>query len=219
MVVNFDPKKIKLVPITQVRPNTWNPKDKDTDEYKKVVESIKIKGLRGAIAVRENDGETPYEIIDGEQRWTAATELGYTELYIYNEGKVTDKEAMELTIWWQQQVPMNETKLGTLILQLNQYPNIELPYSKVELDRYAEMGSFDFGAYNQGKAGEQNQDTYEEGVKTLLIKCSDGQYETIIAAINKVKEQAACPDGRALELVCADYLAGAPLEESDNEEA
>jgi len=86
------------VPIDQVRPNTWNPKDKNTEEYEKVKLSIQ-KRIRQPIIVRETDTNS-YEIIDGEQRWTACKELAFENVLVYNEGKVSDQEARELTIFF-----------------------------------------------------------------------------------------------------------------------
>ena len=79
---DFDPSRILKVPIDKVEPNDYNPKKKDTPEYKKVVESLRVNGLKQPIFVREVDGNDNYVIVDGEQRWTAAKELGYKDIYI-----------------------------------------------------------------------------------------------------------------------------------------
>jgi hypothetical protein len=200
MVKDFDPKKISKVKIDDVRPNTWNPKEKDTKEYEKVKQSILVNGLRGAIVVRENDG---YEIIDGEQRFTSAKELGYEEVYIYNEGKVPDPEAKALTIWWQQQVPLDHIKEAYMINDLViQMPTIELPYSDIELSDLKELANFDFDQYNTERPEE------EDGVKTLSIKMASDKYAIIMSAIDYVKKANDVDEAYALELICADYLSG-----------
>jgi len=63
----FNPEKLKLVEIDKVIPNSWNPKKKDTEEYKRIKLGIELKGLRLPIIVREMG--TNFEIIDGEQRF------------------------------------------------------------------------------------------------------------------------------------------------------
>ena len=42
---DFDPSKVKKISIDKVRPNTWNPKEKDTIQYEKVKQSVKEIGL------------------------------------------------------------------------------------------------------------------------------------------------------------------------------
>jgi len=135
------------VPIDQVRPNTWNPKDKNTEEYEKVKLSIQKKGLRQPIIVRETDTNS-YEIIDGEQRWTACKELAFENVLVYNEGKVSDQEARELTIFFQQQVPFNEVELLPLIKEIVSYTGeYELPYTDKEVEERLKMLEFDWNKY------------------------------------------------------------------------
>jgi len=199
MKINFDQSKLKIVNIDEVRPNTWNPKDKDTPELDKIEKSLDKKGLRQPIVVRENKG---YEIIDGEQRWTASKRLGAKQILIYNEGLISDKEAQELTIFYQQQVPFENISLAGLITKLvSEYPEIELPYSSSEIDEFQNVSKFDWSEY------EKNNTDESEEKNTNSITFTDEQYEIVRQAIDKVrKNQEKLSDGRCLELICADYL-------------
>ena len=116
---DFDPSKIIKVPIDKVEPNDYNPKEKNTKEYKNVVESIRRNGLKQPIFVREVDGNEKYVVVDGEQRLTAANELGYTEIYVYNLGKISEEEAKALTIWFEVQVPFSEVELAPIVVELH----------------------------------------------------------------------------------------------------
>jgi hypothetical protein len=204
MEIKFDENQLKIINIDEVRPNTWNPKDKDTKEYQIIKQSLNKKGLRLPVVVRENNG---YEIIDGEQRWTAWKELGHKTILIYNEGKISDQEAKELTIWYEQKVPFNEIDLAKLVTEMNlEYKDLELPYTKLELDEMKELTDFDWDKYEDNYEEEQEKD-----FKTLSLNCTDEQYKIIMDAINKVKKQINDMDisnNRALELICGDYLAG-----------
>jgi len=204
MEIKFDENQLKIINIDEVRPNTWNPKDKDTKEYQIIKQSLNKKGLRLPVVVRENNG---YEIIDGEQRWTAWKELGHKTILIYNEGKISDQEAKELTIWYEQKVPFNEIDLAQLVTQMNlEYTNLELPYSELDLEEMKELANFDWDKYKDNFEEEQKED-----FKTLTLNCTDEQYKIIMDAINKVKKQINDMDisnNRALELICGDYLAG-----------
>lgn len=208
MVVDFDPTKVKKVSINDVVPNTWNPKEKDTKEYKKVKESIFQKGLRGFIAVRTHPTEADkYEIIDGQQRFTAASELGYENIYIYDEGDVSDKEARELTIWWQQQVPFEriaEAYLVTELVEAYGVDGVELPYSESEIETFENLAKFDFNQYDDSG----NQDNVEGNAKTLKLVFGKEAFDIVMKAINHVAKDNDCSESRALELICGDYLSG-----------
>ena len=211
--VTFDPKKLKLVDIGLIRPNTWNPKDKNTKEYKTIKEGISKKGLRSPIVVRDLQNGRGYEIIDGEQRWTACKDLGFKKIFIYNEGEMPDKEAKELTIWFEQQVPFNEVSLAKLVTDMaREYDNLELPFNDKQVAEMSELLKFDWEDYKKRQA--ENAEKTKEGLEatdmaTLSVVMMRSQYDVIIKAINHIKSQEGdTSEARALELICADYLAG-----------
>lgn len=167
-MINFNLEKIKKVAIEQVKPNNYNPKEKKSADYQKVLDSIKINGLIAPIFVRELKKDS-YEIIDGEQRFTACEELGFPEVLIYNYGKLTDEEAIQLTVWWQQQVPFDEIKLAEVFTDLTNkvggdWSKIKLPYTQEEIEQKIEMLKFDWAKYEEEqKIKDQN--------KTKMITC------------------------------------------------
>jgi len=210
--LNFDPKNVKVVPIDMVRPNAWNPKDERGDEYLKIKKGIEAKGLRLPIVVRNmNKGTTDplngyYEIIDGEQRWTACKDLGYDKVIIYDCGEVSESEAKELTIWFQQQVQFNDVQLAKLVTEIASLPDIVLPYSDTEIKEFRELSHFDWDDFKDlGEVGPASD--HRSIVFTLE------QYEIVQQAIESVKEENQdATEGRCVELICADYLAGARKE-------
>lgn len=211
---DFDPSKIIKVPIDKVEPNDYNPKEKNTKEYKNVVESIRRNGLKQPIFVREVDGNEKYVVVDGEQRLTAANELGYTEIYVYNLGKISEEEAKALTIWFEVQVPFSEVELAPIVVELNKL-DITLPYTDEEIVTFEKMTQFDFDtAYNE--EGPQN-DELDDEMKTLNIKMTPEQFETVDGAIKYIMEQEDVSAGRALELLCANGLTGYPFDSTAEE--
>ena len=195
---DFDPSKLKKVPIDDVVPNGYNPKEKDTKEFKKVVRSIEINGLRQPVPVREKDGK--YVIIDGEQRYTAAKEIGYTEITIYNEGEVSDADAKALTLWYEVQVPFEEVDLSKLVVELDDM-QMELPYTEVEIAEFRHMAEFDFN-FEQDMPDKDPAD----GLVTFTVRMTPDQRDIINQAIERVQSEQDCSDGRALELISADFL-------------
>jgi ParB/RepB/Spo0J family partition protein len=202
MAIEFNTEKILVVDIDKVRPNPWNPKERDTEEYKMVLESIRVNGLRLPVIVRDNDG---YEIIDGEQRYTACLDLDYPKVVIYNEGKMDDKRAKELTLWYQTQVPTEDIKLAELITDLHtNYDSMSIPYSEEDINNYLGLLDFDFDNFGKDKP------EFEEEPRTLKVILTESQYQVVTNAIKQVRsKEGTDSDGRAIELICADYLSGA----------
>ena len=197
---DFDPSKIEKVSINSVEPNGYNPKVKKGENYDKVVDSIRENGLKQFIFVREEDGNPKYVIVDGEQRWTAAKELGYQEIYIYNLGNISEEEAKALTIWFEVQVPFDDISLAPIVVDLSD-AGIKTPYNQKDLERFRELTNFDFDDY-----GEEEPIDNEE-FKKFTIKLTQEQLDFVQNKISEVSEREDVNEGRALELLVADGFA------------
>lgn len=207
---DFDPNKLKKVKVTEVRPNSWNPKDKDDPDYEKVKKSVELNGLTQPIFVRENDnGETKYEILDGEHRHRAAKDLGLEYIYVYDEGVVPDEYAKSLTIWHEVSVGMREYDLAPLVVELNDL-KMELPYNELEIDGFRNLATFDFDEAYKDQKVKKEKDIPDKEV--LTIEMTSAQYKTVMDSIDKTKEMLECPDGEALSILCEGGLEA--LEES-----
>ena len=102
-----------------------------------MVKSLEINGQRAPVYVRENEG---FEIVDGEQRWRGMKKLKSTQILIYNFGVMADKEARELTVWFQQQVPFDPEREARFVLDfVKEYPDFKLPYNKREILKFEEF--------------------------------------------------------------------------------
>lgn len=205
----FYPERIKKVSISEVRENNWNPKDPDNPEYEKVKRSIEINGLTQPIFVRENpDESTKYEILDGAHRYRACVELGFEEIYIYNEGEVDDNLAKTFTIWHQVQVPFEEIELAPLVVELHSL-DLELPYTESQIEEFTNLAQFDFEeAYKDTKP----VDDFDGDIKTLKITMTEDQYKIVDDAMKKVMDGEDVSAGRALELLCANGIQGYPFD-------
>lgn len=188
---DFDPSRILKVPIDKVEPNDYNPKKKDTKEYHKVVESLKENGLKQPIFVREVEGSEKYVIVDGEQRWTAAKELGYEEVYVYNFGKISDKEAKALTIWMEVQVPFDELELATLVVEMKDL-DITLPYNEEEVEDFVAMADFDF------TPPEKHEEIIDDGLVEFKIQMTKSQFDFVDKCIKAVMDKYNCDEANAL---------------------
>ena len=198
-LANYDPKNIKKVKIDEVEVNDYNPKAKETKEYQNVVKSLRINGLQQPIMVRELNGK--YVIVDGEQRYTAAKELGFEEIYIYNFGEISDEDAKATTIWMEVQVPFDQIDLAPIALELHEQ-GFELPFTDLQLDDFKHIAEFDFDSY----VAEDNlpvKDDNSEKTYQLKIKLSKEQLDEINEAIKGMVEGENIGEAHALELLVA----------------
>ncbi len=88
--------KLLIVDINLLDANPWNPNEETPLMFDKVRSNIKEFGFIDPVLVREKDGR--YQIIDGEHRWRAAKELGFTEVSIQNMGEIHEFDAEFLTV-------------------------------------------------------------------------------------------------------------------------
>lgn len=88
-------------PIEVIQPNEWNPNVMTDEEYEKLKTSIELTKGRyladNPIMVRPID-DGLYEIIDGEHRWSAAVDLGYTSICCNVREGLDEETAMELCV-------------------------------------------------------------------------------------------------------------------------
>lgn len=171
---------ISWVDVTQIRVNDWNPKLKRSEEYLRVKESVDLNGQVQPIIVRETGEEdVKYEILDGEQRFTALKELGEEKVWILNLGKVKDEEARASTIWLEQAVPFDDAMLGELLIELQN--KVELPYTDEEIELIAGVQL----------TGDEEEDDEEEdkdvpttaNCKLVILKNDEWEIKEIIRKI------------------------------------
>lgn len=150
------------VKVADVVPNPWNPNKQSDEMFEREKLSIQNNDFIDPITVREME-EGGYQIIDGEHRWRAATELGIEEVPASNLGKIPDHKAKKLTLLF------NELKgdpepalLARLMHDLADKQSIEdlaleLPFFPAEIDALVKSADFDFDTVF-GDVDQENQD-------------------------------------------------------------
>ncbi len=85
------------IPVAKITPNPYQPRlDFDRDALNELKESIREKGIIQPITVRiKGDG---YELISGERRLRASSEVGFKEIPAYILDVKTDQEMLELAL-------------------------------------------------------------------------------------------------------------------------
>lgn len=76
--------KLKFIPLNKIKPpkDALRKVDHKRTEYLELVGSVRDKGILNPILVREvgDDAETPYSIVEGYHRYSAARDAGLTEI-------------------------------------------------------------------------------------------------------------------------------------------
>lgn len=163
--VNKFPTVTLEIDINKIFPNKWNPNLQTDFMFKKEMESIKTFGFVQPILVRQIiKGINEYEIVDGEHRWKACKELGFTKIKAENFGELTEAQAKTLTII------MNRLRGNDDILKRAQLekelkesqPSLleSLPFQANEIDEELKLLDFDFSIFDKpiNRESEKNKD-------------------------------------------------------------
>lgn len=200
MSSDFDPKSLRKVKVSDLLFNDWNPKDNEK-EFEKVKKSLEVNGLITPIFVRKV--EEGYEVVDGNQRARAAKELGYTEIYVYDLGEISEAEAKQLVLYLQTQVPFVTDMLAPIVVELEAL-GMELPYNEKEMQKFRDLEAFDMDTAFQDETPVPEEEKSEEVIeklKTYKIKLEPEDFDLVRNAIDKVVMAENVNEGRALELL------------------
>lgn len=199
----------------ELRPNTWNPNRMDDVAEAKERASIRRYGFVVPIVVRYSPAETPFEIIDGENRFTIGKDMGINVFPCWNLGTVDDDTARELTpILNELHGRPDEDKLGSLLKDLLKRRDegelrAVMPFDRERFDRLAgKLKDIDWGALEQKRTSgpQAGQPSGERWVERVYRMPADVA-EVVDQAIARAKEEAdAGNDWQGLEYICAEYL-------------
>lgn len=202
----------------QLEPNPWNPNRMTAAMYAKILESIREYGMVDPLTVRSLGGvteRTRYQIIDGENRWRGALDLGYTEFDCTVIDGLSDAQAKKLTII------MNELhgqadpdKMGDLLADILSLTSLDelmvaLPYDDSVLAGFLktplpQLPDLPPTAVSSSAAAGGSKEPWAE----RLFKMPKSVALIIDEALEKAKDGEELEAWQALERVAADYLAG-----------
>ena len=211
-----DPGPLTLV-LSECEPNPWNPNRMDAFTYSKVIDSLLEYGFVDPLTVRPHPtGPARWQIIDGENRWKGATDIGMETGPGFNLGPIDDQQAMKLTIVLNElrgQYDPREmsTLLGTLMeaedpIKLSQ----SLPFTEIALQGMIGLedleldGSQVTEALKGGEALKKERQNWVERLFRLTVEANG----VLQSALDKAKDGEDISDVAALELIAADFLAG-----------
>lgn len=181
---NFRTTKL-TVEIDKIQPNPWNPNQMDAKTFEKEKQSITELGFLGSILVRDHEVNGYYQILDGEHRWKAMKELGYTEVPVENIGKISDEETKLLTILINNLRGKDDVFKRAKILEALEEGQLSLlPMTKEEIEFEKKFVAFDFSKFE--KEAAEGEEEIKQFVKVVVLQFTDASEE---AVWNKAKEE------------------------------
>jgi ParB-like chromosome segregation protein Spo0J len=189
----------------------------DAFTYSKVIDSILAYGPIDPITVRPSaKAGKPWQILDGEHRWRGYQDLGITECPAFSTGDIPETQAMKITITLNelkgQYDPREMSKLLSRLLEHEDPIALakSLPFTDVALAGMVGLGGLDLGtspiakALGQGESLKKQRERWVERVFRLTVEANG----VVQQALDKAKEGEQMSDVQALEMICADFLAG-----------
>jgi hypothetical protein len=182
-------KKI-IVPIDRLSPNRWNPNKMSIGIYNVMKQAIVERGLWGSIYVRklngQNEVDDKYEILDGEHRWKACKELGWTELPVEcSINEVRDIDVPYYTVYFNNTKGKDDIeKRAQVFEQLQEGQEQLLPFTKEEIENEKQLFKFDFSQY-ETKDSELSQNEFNH---VLSFKFNNDEWEIIQKAFKFSKK-------------------------------
>lgn len=192
-------------------PNPWNPNKMHPRDYARLIHDIKLFGFVDPVTVRPHPSKKgDFQIIDGENRWRAASDLGL-DVFYFDIGPVDDATAKKLTI------ALNELRgqydprqMGDLLNELlsDESPQElleQLPFSEEALAGLVGLKGFDF----KGLADDEKKSEKKPKWVEKTFKMPPDAAEVLDDALARAREQEGITnDAQALELIAADFLSG-----------
>lgn len=124
--IQVDPRLLTFSP--------WNVNSVSTENMEKLKESVKRNGIFRPVVVREMPDGT-YQVIAGEHTTRVSMELGHETIDVYNLGRITEKQAKEISIIDNQHYGVEDTfGLGELLKEIDANPAEFLPFSDEALN-------------------------------------------------------------------------------------
>lgn len=170
--------EIKIVPINDLKPADYNPREMTGEQYEQLKKSLEKFGLVEPIVVN-NHPERMNVVIGGHQRLRIAKDLGHTEIPVHYVSLDQEKEK-ELNVRLNKNVGQWDMDALANNFDVEMLKDIGFTES--------ELGMTDLGK-DEDKL-KDNMDSYLEGnIKQIVLYFKNERYETVIPQIQRIMEE------------------------------
>lgn len=175
----------KVVSVNQIIVNPWNPNRQSDIIFQKMKKTIDEKGLFGSIIVRPYLGG--YQILDGEHRFKACKELGYTKIPVECSVKeISDSDTKFWTLYFNNTKGKDDIeKVAQIFETLDEGQAQLLPFSEDEIRNTKELFKFDFAQYEK----TDPEIPENEFVKILSFKLSQDEWKAVEQVFMYAKQE------------------------------
>lgn len=200
-------KSRRLVPIDDVQPNPWNYNEQTPEMFEKQKLSIKHQGMMEPILCRREGDK--FLIVDGYHRWLACKELEFEKVFVVFLEDMTDED-LKFRLYNMNQLhgDSNQLKLSSNMIEIAK-ADLNLlketfPGTDKEMTKLLNMNSF---SWDDIKPSEDVPPMVEDSDLTeFSFKVNSLKFELIKSVIDKLQDDLKCSEGRAFELICANYV-------------
>lgn len=153
-------KKYKVIPLELIVKASWNYKENDEFMSGQLKNNIKRNGQIATCQVRELDTGY-YEMVDGNHRHDAFTQLEYEYVFAYDHGKISQAEAMRIAVETNEtKFKYNSEKLSALLNDIKlEFPEIDLlttlPFTDTDFSNMIDLSLIE-------SADEVQEDNYNQ---------------------------------------------------------
>lgn len=142
----------KLLPLVLLDKAPWNYKTDDAKKLEKLKTNIAENGFLQNLIVRQMDGGR-WEVVNGNHRHDACTELGHEEVMCYDLGEISLAKAQKIawvtndTAFENDQIKLS-AMVNSILTEFNAEDLVkELNYNTEEIEAMSKLVSFDFGQF------------------------------------------------------------------------
>lgn len=150
----------KVIKVSRIHPNKWNPNRMAPFSMDKLRENIRTFGFIDPVLVRSGNEHGPfdhggYEIIDGEQRFTAAKAEKLKKVKVTDIGHLSDESAKVLTINFNDlRGKHDRDAVAAIVGELSKIGGGDdlialLPFDEAEINSLQTLNAADFDALDQ----------------------------------------------------------------------
>jgi ParB/RepB/Spo0J family partition protein len=212
----------ELILRERIRPNDWNANAFDPENFPKLVESIREKGIMEPLKVMPDpEHEGDFLLVDGYHRWKAAGDLGLQEVPC-EVWDISPEEAkvrgLQLNYLRGQPIPV---RLANLVHDLNRTYAVDdlakiLPWSESQLRDSLEL--LKLPADLQGKLEAQAAQEAAEAPVPVTVVLLGKEHASFEAAMQQAKQRLGkgARRGECLAAICSQFISEQAVAEENS---